>query len=64
MEYRDRGLKAKLNTSSLIVSSLIDKKGLEFMRRSMRWEAPSMPTAAYDPHLLSEQEMPPVIGKT
>ena len=33
------------------------------MRRSMRWEAPSMPTAAYDPRLLREQEMPLEVGK-
>ena len=33
------------------------------MRRSMRWEAPSMPTAAYDPGLLCEQETPLEIGK-
>ena len=33
------------------------------MRRSMRWEAPSMPTSAYDPGLLREQETPLVIGK-
>ena len=33
------------------------------MRRGMRWEAPSMPTAAYDPGLLREQETPLVIGK-
>jgi len=48
---------------SLIVSSPIDKKGSEFMRRSMRWEAPSMPTAAYDPGLLREQERPLVLRK-
>jgi hypothetical protein len=36
----------------LILSNPIDKKGLEFMRRSLRWEAPSMPTAADDPGLL------------
>jgi len=41
-----------------IVSNPIDKKGLEFMRRSMQREAPSMPTAAYDPGLLCEQEPP------
>jgi len=29
----------------------------------MRWEAPSMPTAAYVPGLLREQETPLVIGK-
>jgi len=29
----------------------------------MRWEAPSMPTAAYDPRLLREQETPLEIGK-
>ena len=29
----------------------------------MRWEAPSMPTAAYDPRLLCEQETPLEIGK-
>ena len=33
------------------------------MRRSMRWEAPSIPTSAYDPSLLREQETPLVIGK-
>jgi len=33
------------------------------MRRSMWWKAPSMPTSAYDPGLLREQEMPLVIGK-
>jgi len=42
----------------LIVINPIDKKGSEFMRRSMRWEAPSMPTATYDPCLLPEQETP------
>jgi len=47
----------------LVVSNPIDKKGSEFMRRSMRWEAPAMPTSAYDPGLLREQETPPVIGK-
>jgi len=48
----------------LIVSNPIDKKGSEFMRRSMLWEAPSMPTSAYDPGLLREQETPLAIGKT
>jgi len=48
----------------LIVSNLIDKKGSEFMRSNMRWEQPSMLTAAYDPRLLPEQEIPLVIGKT
>jgi len=33
------------------------------MHKSMRLEAPSMPTSAYDPGLLREQEMPLVIGK-
>jgi len=33
------------------------------MRTSMRFEAPSMPTSAYDPGLLREQETPLVIGK-
>jgi len=47
----------------LIVSNPIDKKGSEFKRRSMRWEAPSMPTAAYDPGLLREQKTPLKIGK-
>jgi len=47
----------------LIVSNPIDKKGSEFMRSSMRWEAPSMPTAAYDSGLLREQETPLVIEK-
>jgi len=48
---------------SLIVSNPIDKKGSEFMHRNMRWEAPSMPTAAYDSGLLREQETPLVIRK-
>ena len=47
----------------LIVRNIIDKKGSEFMRRSMRWEVPSMPTAAYDPGLLREQETALEIGK-
>ena len=47
----------------LVVSNPIDKKGSEFMRRSMRWEAPSMPTSAHDPGLLRGQETPLVIGK-
>jgi len=47
----------------LVVSNPIDKNGLEFMRRSMQWEAPSIPTSAYDPGLLREQETPLVIGK-
>jgi len=34
------------------------------MLRNMRWEATSMPTAAYDPRLFPEQETPLVIGKT
>jgi len=38
----------------LIVSNPIDKKDSEFMRRSMRWEAPSTTTAAYDPGLFRE----------
>jgi len=47
----------------LVVSNPIDKKGSEFMRRSMRWEAPSMLTSAYDPGLRCEQETLLVIGK-
>ena len=49
----------------LIVSNRIDKKDSEFMRKlgSMQWEMPSMPTSAYDPGLLQEQEMPLVIKK-
>jgi len=47
----------------LAASNPIDKKGSEFMRRSMRWEAPSMPTAAHDPGLLREQKTPLVTGK-
>jgi len=47
----------------LVVSNPIDKKGFEFMRRSMRWEATSMPTSAHDPGLLREQETPLVIVK-
>ena len=42
---------------------VVSNKGSEFMRRGMRWEAPSMPTSAYDPGLLCEQETPLVIGK-
>jgi len=48
----------------LIVSNPLEKKCSESMHRNMWLEAPSMPTAAYDPRLLSEQEMPLVIGKT
>ena len=33
------------------------------MRRSMRWEAPLMPTVTYDPGLLREQETALEIGK-
>ena len=33
------------------------------MCRSMQWEATSMPSLAYDPGLLREQETPLVIGK-
>jgi len=47
----------------IIVSNSIHKNGSDFMHRSMRWEAPSMPTAAYDPGLLREQETTLVIGK-
>jgi len=48
----------------LVVSNPIDKKDWEFMRRSMRWEAPSMPTSAYDPAgLHCEQETPLVMKK-
>jgi len=47
----------------LVVSNPIDKKCSEFMRGSMQWIAPSMPTSAYDPGLLCEQETPRVIGK-
>ena len=48
----------------LIVSNPIDKKGSEFMRRNVRWEAPSMPTTAYDPRLLPVQETPLLMAKT
>jgi len=34
------------------------------MRRNMRWEAPWIPTGAYDSCLLPEQEMPLVTGMT
>jgi len=34
------------------------------MRRNMQWDAPSVPTAAYDPHLVPAQKTPVVIGKT
>jgi len=47
----------------LVVTNPIDTKGSEFMRKSMRWEAPSMPTSAHDPELLREQATPLVIGK-
>jgi len=47
----------------LIISNPTDKKDSEFMRRNMRWKAPSMLTAAYDPGLLREHETPLVIGK-
>jgi len=46
----------------LIVSNPIGMKDSKFMRRSMRWDAPLMPTAAYGPGLLREQEMPLEIG--
>jgi len=46
----------------LIVSSPIDKKGSKFMCRNMWYEAPSMPTVAYDPRLFPAQDTPPVIG--
>jgi len=49
---------------SLVVSNPIKKKDSEFMRRSMRWEVPSMQTSAHDPGLLREQKTPLVIGKT
>ena len=42
----------------LIISNPTDKKDSEFMRRNMRWKAPSMPTAAYDPGLLHAKETP------
>ena len=41
----------------------IDKKSSEFKRRNTQWEAPSMPMAAYNPHLVPDQETPLVIGK-
>jgi len=47
----------------LVVSNPIEKKGSEFMRRSMRREAHSMPTSAHDPGLLPEQETPLVKRK-
>jgi len=47
----------------LVVSNPIDKKGSEFGRRSMQWEAPLMPTSAHDLGLFHEQETPPVIGE-
>jgi len=34
------------------------------MCRNKQWEALLLPTAAYDPQLLREQEMSLVIGKT
>ena len=40
----------------LIVSNPIDEKGSEFLRRSMWWEAPLIPTAAYVPRLLRDEE--------
>jgi len=49
----------------LVVKNPIHQKGSVLMHRSMRWEAPSMPTSAYasDPGLLREQETPLVKGK-
>ena len=47
----------------LIVSNPIDEKGSDFLRRSMWWEAPLMPTAAYVFRLLREEEAPVEIGK-
>jgi len=42
----------------LVVSIPVDKKGSQFMRRSMRWESPSMPTSAYDPGLFQAKMFP------
>jgi len=47
----------------LVVSNPIDEKGSKVMHRSMRWEAPSMPTATYDPCFLRQQETPLEIGR-
>jgi len=64
MDQRDQALEAKLNISSTHCLQPNDKKGSELMRRNMRREAPSIPTAAYGPRLLREQETPLVISKT
>ena len=40
----------------LIVNNPVDKKGSEFMRRSMQWEAPSISTAAYNSGLLRSKK--------
>ena len=47
----------------LVLSNPIDEKCSEFMRKSMRWEAPPMPSSAYDPRLLREQETPVGFGE-
>ena len=47
-----------------VASNPIQKKVSEFERRNVRFKAPSIPTAAYGPRLLSEQDSLLVIGKT
>ena len=46
-----------------IFGNPMNKRGSEFMRRNMPWEVPSMPTVAYDPHLLPKQATPLGIRK-
>ena len=48
----------------IIIKNPIIKDGSAFTRRHLRWEAPSISTAANDPKPLPEQELRLEIGKT
>jgi len=60
MEWRDRAREAKRIPP--IVSKTIEKKGSEFISRNIWWEAPSIPTAANDHHLLPERGLRIMLG--
>ena len=49
---------------TIIIKNPIIQEGSAFMRRHLRWEAPSISTAANDPKLLPEQELNLEIGRT